>query len=564
MADRPELGLHELAELGPDLIVHLRFDPSVRVTFASAASAAVLGCQPDEIEADPRRLVADAHPDDAELAARLLADPAAVPQAFTLRLQRASDDLVWLDCRLGAKRDPDGSVVAAQLVARDVTAGRQAQAELSQRASHDELTGLPNRRAFGERLAAAFAGARRADEPLGLLLLELDGFKALNDEHGRTVGDRLLVVAAERLRGALRPGDRAARLEGVRFAVVLDALDEPHAAVNVAERIRDEFRTPFEVEGRTVGTTVSIGLAYLAEAGVDEPDDLLAHADTALALAHERGNDRYEIFDAGLREELADRLRVRQELYESIDAGLFRLHYQPVVELASGRVRSVEALVRWQHPTRGLRSAGEFIHLAEEHGLILPLGAWVLNEACQQVHRWHGELGAGAPVVSVNLSARQLHHPSTIQHVAGVLDATQIDPAMLRFELSEPTLMESPDAVARHLEALRALGVRLVVDNVGTGYSSLTSLQRLPLDGLKIDRSVVDGVGAADRPTALVTALVGVAHALGLEVTAEGVEREEQVVALRSIGCDHVQGYHFAKPQDPADLVRAFPLGDGA
>jgi diguanylate cyclase (GGDEF)-like protein len=555
MTDHTERELRDLAELGPDLIVHLRFAPEAEVSFANEATVPMLGCRPEELVADPGRLVAAAHADDAELLRQLLAAPGEAPAAFTARCTGAGGELVWLDCRLGVRRGDAGAVVGAQLVARDVTASRQAEAELSQRATHDELTGLPNRRAFGERLDTAVAGARRTDEPLGVLLLELDEFKALNDELGRAAGDRLLVAAAERLRGAVRPGDHAARLEGVRFAVLLDALDEPHAAVNLAERIRDEFRAPFEVDGKALRTTVSIGLAYLAEAGVRDPADLLAHADTALALAHERGNDRYEIFDAGLREELADRLRVRQELYESIDAGLFRLHYQPVVELGSGQVVAVEALVRWQHPTRGLRSAGEFIHLAEEHGLILPLGAWVLDDACQQLHRWLGDLGAGAPIVSVNLSARQLHHPSTIDHVAGVLEATDVDPAFLRFELSEQTLMDDTEGAARQLDALRNLGVRIALDNFGTGYTSLTSLQRFPLDGIKVDRSVVDGVGSDDRATAIVTAIVEMAHALGFEVTAEGVEHEGQLEALRHIGCDHAQGYHLSKPQSPDDLA---------
>lgn len=387
-----------------------------------------------------------------------------------------------------------------------------------------------------------------------LLLVDLDQSAGVSSRDPVDPLDASVREAERRLRSVLRPDDSIAIVEGDRLAVVLGHLGEPHVAVSIAEQIRGALRSSGH-DGEVL--SASVGIAYGWRDGDDTPADLLLHAKQALAVAQQRGPDQHEIFDDELREGLNERLRVRDELYAAIDAEEFRLHYQPTAILASGEITSIEALVRWQHPTRGLRSAVEFIDLAEDHGLILPLGAWVLNEACQQLHAWFGAFGEAAPVMSVNLSARQLLHPTAIDHVAGVLQAADVDPSHVCFEFSEQTLLHHDEDARIKLYALRDLGVNVAIDDFGAVCGPLSHLKRFPISEIKIDRSLVAGVPTSPGDSAMVAAIVDVGRALGIVVTASGVETGEQCAALQDLGCARGQGYYIARPQPPEKVAES-------
>jgi diguanylate cyclase (GGDEF)-like protein len=420
------------------------------------------------------------------------------------------------------------------------------------RAFHDALTGLPNRALFLDRLEQAVKRSRRRNDPIAVLFLDLDSFKRVNDSFGHAAGDQLLIAVARRLRECLRPGDTAARFGGDEFAVLVEGAEGNLNAVGVAGRVLLALQVPFMVHDKEVHISASIGIA--TDDG--EADDVMRNADLAMYRAKSRGKGRYELFEPEMHAAVVERLELEVDLRQATELGQFLLHYQPVVELDTDRIVGVEALVRWSHPERGLVPPGDFISLAEETRLILPIGRWVMREACRRAAGWQDELGADAPSVCVNLSAEQLAEPGIVDDVTEVLQMTALDPRSLILEITETVLMQDTEPTIVKLRALKTLGVRLAVDDFGTGYSSLQYLKRFPIDILKIAKSFVDGLGPAGGDVALARAIIDLADSFALQVVAEGIEHANQGPRLLELGCRLGQGFHFFRPME-LDAVTA-------
>ena len=453
---------------------------------------------------------------------------------------------------IAAKRRPDGRMTQISAVGRDVTERRRFEAALAHQATHDALTDLPNRALLLDHLGLALARAERGTTGVALLFLDLDRFKSVNDGFGHEAGDELLVAVAGRLSEVLRPADTVARLGGDEFVILCEDVVDEHHAVAVAQRVLALIESkPFALQGSEVDVTASIGIALSPGGDGAHPEALLRDADAAMYRAKDLGRARLELFDESMRRRSAERLRLADELAESLDRGEIVLHYQPCVSLATGRVTAVEALARWDHPQRGLLGPVEFIELAEETGLIVGLGLRVLTEACNQARRWADGLGADAPRVHVNLSARQLTAANLAVLVRRVLEASGLAPDRLCLEITESVLMDDAPAVIEALRRLKDIGVVLAIDDFGTGYSSLSYLRRFPVDVLKVDQTFIHGLGPDPEDSAIVAAIVSLAETLGLEAIAEGVETREQLEQLRELGCESAQGYLFATAGRP-------------
>ncbi|HEY2812657.1 MAG TPA: PAS domain S-box protein [Acidimicrobiales bacterium] len=449
-----------------------------------------------------------------------------------------------------AHRDSEGGIEFVSSVTRDISERKAFEERLEYQATHDPLTGLPNRTLFLDRLELALARSRRSNRMVAVLFCDLDHFKVVNDSLGHSAGDRLLVAMAQRLRDALRPGDTVARFGGDEFVILCDELTTQQDAVYIAERIHRAVVEPLTVGSTEVFAAMSIGIAFArADTG---PETMIRDADAAMYLAKERGRARYEVYDETMRATLVERLDVESALRRALTRHELRVFYQPTIDLATGAIVGVEALLRWDHPERGLLTPADFIDVAEETGLIVPIGAWVIEQACRQAQRWQVSRPAAEHLlVSVNLSGRQLDTPTLIDTVREVIERTGVDPSLLGLEITESVVMRDPVASTVALQALKDLGVRLAVDDFGTGYSSLAYLRRFPVDLLKVDRAFVDGLGpdtgnAEDR--AIVAAVVSLAHTLGMQAIAEGVETAEQLAELRALDCDMAQGFLMAKP----------------
>jgi diguanylate cyclase (GGDEF)-like protein len=418
-------------------------------------------------------------------------------------------------------------------------------------AFNDSLTGLPNRALLLDRLEVALGRADRERKPVSVLFLDLDGFKVVNDSLGHVAGDRLLIDVAARLRACLRRGDTAARIGGDEFAILLGDLGNPERAEDVAERVIAALREPFTVLGREVFVSASIGIAY----GQDDAHDLLRNADVAMYRA-KRSDEAgaYATFEPGMHTAVVERLEIEADLRRAIERDELVLHYQPIIEIATGRISGVEALLRWAHPRRGLVMPFEFIPLAEETRLILELGRWVLREACRQAALWHADPRADRPWVSVNLSGLQLLDSSLNADVAAALADSGLDPASLALEVTETVLVQDVSAAFEQLQKLRSLGVSIAIDDFGTGYSSLRYIRRFPADMLKIAKPFIDGLHD-ETDTALVRTIVALANSLGLRTVAEGIEDHRQWARLRELGCQLGQGYLFARPLAAHDLT---------
>ncbi|MBD0319777.1 MAG: EAL domain-containing protein, partial [Gemmatimonadetes bacterium] len=452
--------------------------------------------------------------------------------------------------------NPQPELGTVHLFGEDVTERKQAEARLFQEAMHDALTGLPNRPFFMQRLTAALVRHRRGETaPPGVLFLDLDRFKVVNDSLGHHVGDELLVAVAGRLRGCVRETDTVARFGGDEFAVLLEELDDPGYATQVAERIAAAVAGPVNLSGYEVFTGASIGIA-LGDEGHDRPEYLLRNADMAMYRAKANGAARYEVFDRAMHARALARLQMETDLRRALARGEFILHYQPIVALSTGRIIGVEALCRWQHPEQGLIPPGDFIGTAEETGVIVPLGDWVLEEACTRLAEWRREFAHARIAMSVNLSARQFAHGGLIPHILRTLARTGLDARHLKLELTESVLMEGGGATAAMLQELSSLGIELQLDDFGTGYSSLAYLHRFPIAALKIDRSFVSRMQPENPTTQLVRSIAGMARGLSLAVTAEGVETADQLDRVREMGCDFAQGFLISPPL-PAEEFRA-------
>jgi diguanylate cyclase (GGDEF)-like protein len=443
--------------------------------------------------------------------------------------------------------------VDARLLSRSINYAierKRAEVELAHQAMHDALTTLPNRALFYDRLGQALNRVGRHSAAVAVLFLDLDRFKLINDSLGHGAGDKLLIAVAERLSNVLRGGDTAARFGGDEFVILCEDVSGERQAIAIAERIADELDAPFTVEGDEVFVRTSVGIALATEPGA-RPEALIRDADAAMYRAKERGGGVYEVFDDQMRERAVRRMETENALHRALDRGEFVMHYQPIVQMATGALHGVEALARWQHPHRGLVMPGEFIEAAEETGLIIALGAWAFEAACLQSAAW-----GGAQMMSVNVSARQCGHPDLVATFGEILRRTGADPASVCLEITETALMEDVESSTATLTALKALGLTLALDDFGTGYSSLRALQHLPVDVVKIDRSFIAPIEHDPQEAAIVAAVISLSHALGLLTVAEGIETVAQVDRLRALGCDLAQGFYFAKPAPPEALRR--------
>jgi diguanylate cyclase (GGDEF)-like protein len=440
-----------------------------------------------------------------------------------------------------------------ELARRELAECRQALEELRRDAMRDALTALPNRALFLDRLAHAVERARRHKEfRFAVLSLDLDRFKAVNDSLGVHVGDEILSAVARRLETCIRGEDMVARLSGDEYAILLESLGDDADAGRVAERMLRALSAPVETREGVVFATPSIGIA-LSSSGLDAGDDahtrLLQRAGVAMTRAKTAGRARYEMFDRDMQARAVARLRMETDLRGAVERGEFVLYYQPLVSLETGRVTELEALLRWRHPGRGIVPPLDFIPLAEETGLITPIGTWVLRESCRQMREWQRRFPREVPLsLSVNLSVKQFAQPDFVAHVAGTVRGSGLDPRCLKLEITESVAIDDPDRTRGMLEELRHLGVRMYLDDFGTGYSSLGHLHQLSLDAIKIDRSFVRRMGEGPMHLQLVHTVRDLARNIGVTVIAEGVETAEQLDALRGIGCESAQGYLFSRP----------------
>ena len=465
-----------------------------------------------------------------------------------------------------APTDADRAVVDNLVHLGAIAIERKAsEQQLEFQAHHDPLTGLPNRALFLEFLTLALARARRKRNATAVLFLDLDEFKNYNDSLGHDHGDELLVAVGQRLRGVLRPGDTLARFGGDEFTVLCEDLGGPDAkqhAIEVAERLLEALRLPFLPDGEERFLSASVGIA-LAAGSRELPEDLLRDADAAMYRAKERGKARWELFDERMRARARERLETESALHRALERNEFRIFYQPIVSLNEARYVGVEALIRWQHPERGLVAPHDFVTLAEETGLIVPLGAWVLSDVCRQYGEWRKDARVDPNlVVAVNLSAKQISHPGIVETVEATLARSSLPPTNLCLEITESVLLDDTGPALKTLRELKELGVRLSMDDFGTGYSSLGYLKRFPIDSVKVDRSFVDGLGSDAEDSAIVAGVVSLGRALGLTVVGEGVETESQLAALVELGCDQAQGFFFSPPR-PADDIVALLAGGG-
>src|SRR5215212_524419 len=416
------------------------------------------------------------------------------------------------------------------------------------RAYYDSLTGLPNRALFLDLLTQALNRFNIDHIPRAVLFMDLDQFKVINDSLGHRAGDELLIIAARRLQNCLRPGDTAARLGGDEFIVLLDGVGDVEDAVQVAQRITKALGLPIRLAGRQMVVSTSMGIALCEDANC-EPDALLRNSDAAMYQAKTEGKSRYKVFSEDMHAQAMRRLELENELRLAIEREELTIYYQPKVLLSTGTIVGMEALVRWNHPTFGQIAPKEFIPLAEEVGLINSLGRWVLGEACAETRRWQEQYPAAPPLVtSVNLSTRQFQGSDLVPEIAEILHQTGLDPSCLELEITERVVMEDVEYAIDVLANLKKLGIKVALDDFGTGYSSLEALRRFPLNALKIDKVFVDGVSKNHQDTAVVQLVIDLAHAVGIQAIAEGVETVEQLTQLRDMGCDQAQGYYFWKP----------------
>src|SRR6266853_879590 len=451
-------------------------------------------------------------------------------------------------------RERDGRVVGCSAMGTDVTDRRRAADKLLHDAFHDSLTGLPNRALFLDRLEHRLAlEKRRHQTSFSVLVLDIDRFKVINDSLGHVLGDQLLIEVGRRLQPTLRPGRTVARLSGDEFTILLEDVPNAADARKVADRLHEELRTPFQLADQEVFSGASIGIAH-GNAAYARPEDILRDADTALYRAKAQGRGRCVEFDVSMHDRAVELLHLETALRRALDRREFRIHYQPVVSLTTGQITGAEALLRWKHPERGLVPPMDFIPLAEETGLIIEIGAWVLKEACRQMKEWQEKLGQAQLEIGVNLSSRQFQVPGLVAQVAEVLQSTGLSPRSLRLEVTESLLMDKHPNVAQTMIELRAMGVRIDLDDFGTGYSSLSYLHQFPIDTLKIDRSFVQRMGSTDDALEIVNTILALANSLDMEVVAEGVETEQQLELLRKMRCSYAQGYHLSRPIEAAQF----------
>ena len=525
--------------------------PDGLVLYQSPSVERTLGHRADDVVGtDVTRLV---HPDDRSrwhaAVARTTAQRGA-PVVVEWRMCHIDGSWRVLETTVSNLLD-EPSVGGLVLNARDVTERKGLEDQLTHNAFHDPLTGLANRALFRDRLEHALAASARSRQTVAVLFVDLDNFKAVNDGQGHDAGDELLVGVAARLREVVRGEDTVARFGGDEFAVLFEHADGEAEAVRVAKRVIQAFATPFDTRLGPVTVGASVGIATAM--GTEAAEELMRDADVAMYVAKGDGGRRYETFRPEMHDAVVARIRLEADLRGALERKEFVLRYQPIFDLADGSFAGVEALVRWMHPTRGLVPPLEFIPPAEATGLIVPIGAWVLHQACADAAEWQSE---GRPMsLSVNLSARQLRDEGLVEEVRRILEATSFAPERLTMEITESVLLDGADEVTAKLFELRAMGVRIAIDDFGTGYSSLGYLQRLPVDELKIDKSFVDGLGGDAKEATVVETILSLARHFDLDTVAEGIEAPDQLTELRGMGCSRGQGFYLAEPMRGEEIA---------
>jgi diguanylate cyclase (GGDEF)-like protein/PAS domain S-box-containing protein len=536
------------------------FTPEGEIRYVSPSVKAIFGTGNDQWKRDVRwEMVAE---EDRERVRALSAELARTPKGtvnFECRMRRADGELREIEAvARNLTHDPDvnGFVVNA----RDITERKDLERQLTHRAFHDPLTELANRALFNDRLEHAISRREREPDTLAVLFLDLDDFKDVNDSLGHDAGDALLREVARRLLSSSRPPDTVARLGGDEFAILLEDIDGALGAARVAERVLRAFEPTLELNGAELELKASVGIATNSEVSADA-EKLLRNADVAMYSAKAAGKGRFEHFEQGMHDALVERLDLERDLRAAIERDQLVLHYQPVVSLKNGNVPAVEALVRWNHPTRGLLAPGHFIPLAESTGLVVPLGRWVVQEACNQAAEWHDRGVGDQPVrMMVNIAPRQLESLGLVEDVAHALETSGLDPRDLLLEITESAVVEDEQALSA-LEQLWDMGVGIGVDDFGAKYSSLTYLRRLPMEVLKIDREFMENVAEGSIESGLMESILGMARGMGLIPVVEGVETAEQEAELRRMGCDLAQGFLFARPEPPAKAARLIEAG---
>lgn len=528
--------------------------------FFSTRWKSMLGYEEGEIGNKPEDWFNRIHPDDAfrvhqEITACIEGNPTQFESEY--RIQHKDGHYLWMLSQGWVVRNSNGKIYRILGSQTEITERKQAEEQLIHDALHDSLTGLPNRVLFMDRLGHAVQLSKRYDKYyFAVLFIDLDRFKVINDSLGHLVGDQLLIEIAQRLSHCLRECDTFARLGGDEFVILLDDIQDAQHATLIAERIQTALKTPFELMGHEVFASASIGI-ILGTTQYDRAEDLLRDADTAMYRAKGLGRSRYQIFDPSMHEHAMTILRLENDMRRAISNQEFHLHYQPIVSLRTNRILGFEALLRWQHPTRGLIAPSEFIAIAEETGLIIPLGWWVLREACRQMKEWQLQFPSNPPLsISVNVSSKQFAQSNLVEEIEKVLQETGLSAQSLKLEITESTVMENADAATVMLQRLRDLDIHLSIDDFGTGYSSLGYLHRFPVDTLKIDRSFVDGVENDLEKMEIIRTVVTLAWNLGMDIVAEGVETKKQLAQLKALHCENGQGYLFSKPMSNTAVIR--------
>jgi len=480
------------------------------------------------------------------------------------RLRHSEGFFIWVLCRGIVVRDAEGRALRIAGSMTDITARKDLEERLRREAQFDSLTTLPNRSYATDLLRRAIARAKRnREQQFGVLFLDCDRFKVVNDSLGHHAGDSLLRLVAGRLNGCVRPGDVVARLGGDEFVVILEGVKDEAEAINVAERIQHSLSQPFYLDGRELFMSVSVGIA-MSQPGVERPEEYLRDADLAMYRAKLRGRARHEVFRADMRAGAVLQMSLENDLRHSMDRGELRVMYQPIWSLASGRIVGFEALVRWDHPQHGAMQPADFIPIAEETGLILQLGEWVLRQSAQRLSHWNTRVVADDPIwMSVNVAARQLTHPGLVDVVKSAIAETGIEASKLKLEITESMIMADAVAAVGALEQLKSLGIHLLMDDFGTGHASLSYLHRLPISTIKIDRYFVGRIDSNSECLEIVRTILNLSRSLSMDVVAEGVENSAQREVLQSLGCEYVQGYLLSPPLD-ADAAERLLLTNRA
>jgi diguanylate cyclase (GGDEF)-like protein/PAS domain S-box-containing protein len=558
---RSEARLRALLERSSDVATVL--DRDLRVRWLAASIRRLLGCVPESLIGEP--IVSLVHPADREsfeAFLRATADGTASSASSALRARMRHTDGHWCHVETVAEDlFADPAVEGLVLNMRDISERKAFEDELRHQAFHDALTGLANRALFEDRLSHALASTLRTRKGFAVLFLDLDDFKTINDSFGHRAGDALLQGVAARIDSLVRPTDTAARLGGDEFALLFDGVDTRTEAEAMGTRLLDALSERFTIDGREVGATVSIGIA-LSEGSV-RAEEVLRNADMAMYAAKAAGKNAVRTFELTMRRRAVERLELRGELHQAVALDEFLLEYQPIVSLPTGEAVGIEALVCWQHPNRGQLAPGEFIGLAEETGLIVPVGSWILEQVCGALREWQLALPGRPLHVSVNVSIRQLHEEDFPATVASVLERTALDPHALVLEIAESRLAEDREAIVRRLEALKRLGVRIAIDDFGGGHSALSDLHELPVDIVKIDRSFIGDLEGESLGPGVVRTVLSLGESLGLDVIPEGVERLDQAERLIAMRATLAQGFLFARPLAPEAVLDVLRAPDG-